>query len=127
MLRSDLIKAKFDPEILPDKDDPNSYCRSCDKSFAQRQLYMQHLQRIYKLQIIKARPNKLTMKPNIDYPNFCCQVCKTIYSSRKPYRRHRMDLAPSIDYPKYDPNIKLDINTPTKNCCASCNLTFRKS
>jgi hypothetical protein len=36
------------PSVLPDVDDPNNYCKSCEKTYAHKYKYREHLKRYTK-------------------------------------------------------------------------------
>jgi hypothetical protein len=130
MVFSSLIK--YNPNILPDKNHPNNYCDSCEKSYADRDTYRQHLRGVHKMLCSSKRRRKqkevdLKLSPDIDDPNLYCRVCKTTFILRCIYRQHirlthKIKFPTEIHPPKYDANIKVDPTDPKSTSCDTCKL-----
>ncbi|KAG2206361.1 hypothetical protein INT46_002669 [Mucor plumbeus] len=83
--------SKESEEIEPDINDPNNYCRACDKTFTKRWGFKCHLQSAHSIKIpSKSRTNVDSgfTVPNIDDPNHYCRVCIYKFQCRTYYRHH---------------------------------------
>lgn len=114
---------------LPDKDDPNFYCKKCDKKLRYLSTFRKHLHDFHKINIITPRPKlNLEIQPDINDPNFYCLVCKKNYKGNKDYRRHikhvyKVDVPSAKKRPKYDPGMKKDdVNDKANTRCIICKL-----
>ncbi|KAK4521058.1 MAPK-activated protein kinase Srk1 [Mucor velutinosus] len=72
-------------EIQPDINDPNFYCRVCDRKYARKWSYQCHLVSAHHI----GKPFKKTsLEPEEDDPNYFCRACGRGYNSRDTYRNH---------------------------------------
>lgn len=82
-----------DPNILPDIDDPNFYCKSCQAQYASCKNYRIHLRRVHGLKLVPLR-KKSTFDSTISVDDTknpkdtTCIICKLRYSSRTGYQTH---------------------------------------
>ncbi|KAL0141710.1 hypothetical protein V8B55DRAFT_1562277 [Mucor lusitanicus] len=74
-------------DTVPDADDPNFYCCSCNKKLGNKRCFREHL--IRKHSIFPSAPRKQSLcKPDIDDPNNYCRACQKTYSQKRNYRTH---------------------------------------
>ncbi|KAG2202234.1 hypothetical protein INT47_002153 [Mucor saturninus] len=123
-------------EFLPDPEDPNFYCRVCDKQHSVKRTFRQHCikhhkmnlppnPKVLQLSLLAKFPNIL---PDPDDPDYNCCVCQKNYSDKYNYRRHlrtchKMDLKPLKPFNVKHPHITPDENDPN-SYCAACEKTF---
>ncbi|KAI8067260.1 hypothetical protein BDF21DRAFT_426176 [Thamnidium elegans] len=89
-----------DPSKIPDANDPNNYCISCNFKFKSRASYTSHLVRSHGMShvITPKKPRKLRSTDlTIDILNRYCDFCDKTYSSKSNYiyhlvHTHRMTL-----------------------------------
>lgn len=118
------------PDILPDVDDPNWYCKSCQRHFKTHDIYRKHIKRIHEIPLKRLAPPLLydpTIEPEIDNPDNFCRSCKKTMKNSSNYRRHlvvvhKMKLE-RLPKSKHDRSIQPDIDDPNF-FCKSCNKSF---
>lgn len=71
--------------VLPDLDDPDSFCKSCNSKFVNRSKYCRHLTCAHG--IIAKNPHELTV-PDYNDPNFFCRSCKLKHPTKNSYINH---------------------------------------
>ncbi|KAG2207179.1 hypothetical protein INT47_012232 [Mucor saturninus] len=119
-------------EFLPDPEDPNFYCRICDKQHSVKRTFREHCikhhkmnlppnPKVLQLSLLAKFPNIL---PDPDDPDYNCCVCQRNYSDKYNYRRHlrtchKMDLKPLKPFNVKHPHITPDENDPNSYCAAS--------
>lgn len=101
-------------KLEPDVQDPNHYCRTCDREFKSRLGYRGHLRTVHfiLLKAIDISPSDNTASTD---PNLYCNLCQTSYCNRS-YLQHHIRSAHSDILPK--PN-------NTDNYCISCKKSFK--
>lgn len=123
-------------EFLPDPEDPNFYCRVCDKQHTVKRTFREHCIRYHKMNL-PPNPKVLQLSllakfsdilPDPDDPDYNCCVCQKNYSDKYNYRRHlrtchKMDLKPLGPCYVKNPHIIPDEDDPN-NYCAGCERTF---
>ncbi|KAI7907835.1 uncharacterized protein BX663DRAFT_492149 [Cokeromyces recurvatus] len=87
------------PDIKPDPNDPNFYCRSCDHVYSSFRSFKHHLAKFHNI-IVEPPPSRLSMQsincpirypelePDPKDPNFYCRSCDHTYSSFRSFRTH---------------------------------------
>lgn len=88
-----LPKPTQNPNVLPDVDDPNFYCKSCQFKYKSRAIYRYHLRQTHKMELTLLVKQSIvdptisvadTKNPN----NTCCAICKIKYCRRTYYQQH---------------------------------------
>lgn len=74
-------------KLEPDKDDPNSYCRACELTYATRGKYVNHLFGVHKIRIKKPVVYSQLTPDEHDLNNFC-NVCEKTYAQNSTFRIH---------------------------------------
>jgi uncharacterized C2H2 Zn-finger protein len=131
------IKA-LHPELLPDEDDPNFFCRSCEKYLSNKCSYRSHLEVIHSMTLnysdakyVGGKIVKTEVPLDENDPSFKCQVCNIQYKSRRSYRKHLrsihlMTLTPSsIARRIANPHVLPDKDDPN-NFCQVCQKSFAR-
>lgn len=88
-------KTKPNHDIVPDIDDPNYYCKSCQKSYKSNSKYCNHLRSVHRMKLSLLR-GRSEPTPTIsidaipkDPQNKTCVVCQkalcNVYSYRHPH------------------------------------------
>ncbi|KAL9536508.1 hypothetical protein MBANPS3_012602 [Mucor bainieri] len=70
----------------PDVNDPNNYCRVCDKTYTRKTYFKYHVRAAHS--IGKKDQETEETKPDTNDPNNYCRVCQRTYASKQIYRRH---------------------------------------
>jgi hypothetical protein len=67
----DTIKQKpiLNPRQTPDANDPNFYCRSCEKTCTNQSFYRRHLRRIHQIIIDNLARRRVIVNPDIIPPD----------------------------------------------------------
>lgn len=121
------IMVDNDPS-LPDTDDPNFYCRSCQHNFFFKDNYKKHLLLVHHYDLVadsSASSAFSSSLPDLHDPNFFCRVCQRGWKTYPPYRQHckithKMEVSPQR---RSFYNAIIDPNDP-KSYCAQCNRTY---
>lgn len=120
---------------MPDPDDQDFYCRTCNLQKHSRAAYRYHLQRVHKMKLTALQPLPFSVKtaevrpetlPDVYDPYFYCRICKKRYKDVICYRRHcqnyhGIQLTRALSIP--DPNIEPDPNDPL-HYCKACNRSY---
>lgn len=108
------------PDILPEWDNPNNYCRSCEFTFKGKSAFRRHCKLKHGI-----KPPTVE-RPDMRDPNFYCKVCNITFISRISYKTHC-----GIIHPKYhfscrivDPDVLPELSDPN-NYCRACKKKFR--
>ncbi|EPB84475.1 hypothetical protein HMPREF1544_08779 [Mucor circinelloides 1006PhL] len=112
----------------PDVDNPNFYCRICQKNYICSSNYRTHLRCKRHIALLSLKSNASPDKlPNPNDPHNFCSVCKKSWKKRRQYRAHCkhkhfmiLDRCSIIN-----PNAMIDINDP-KNYCAQCERSYAR-
>ncbi|KAL9559098.1 hypothetical protein MBANPS3_000579 [Mucor bainieri] len=119
--------------LTPDNNDPNNYCKSCEKTFPTRATYKQHLTHTHYLAWTKSwvAPSKTNhaIIPDPDDPNFHCRSCNSTYAQRYAYRNHlkrihNMQVPPKSRSSIKNNSVLPDWNDPSKYC-PSCDRQYQ--
>lgn len=119
------------PGTLPDANDPNDYCRLCNKFYSSKKNYKKHLKISHKMVLkplhANPKPNfKITPDPYNSSNH--CDSCNWTFGSLSVYRSHldgvHKMIIPRLQRIKCNPDISPDINDPN-NYCKSCQVTYR--
>ncbi|GAN01960.1 hypothetical protein MAM1_0014d01397 [Mucor ambiguus] len=81
--RPELQKPK---DVMPNVNDPNFYCRSCERKLVNKDSFKLHLAAIHSL--YPSSPEKSKIKPDASDPNNYCSVCQKTSQSKGRYRKH---------------------------------------
>lgn len=121
-------------DIVPDADDPNFYCRSCNYKYSSKSSYKTHLVVVHNLKVkaMNLQGNQVSdIPPDVNDPNNYCRTCNREFRSRGEYRihlsnDHQMILEPIErrgvrKQPLLD--IMPDVNDPYDRCRA-CNFEY---
>ncbi|KAL0141735.1 hypothetical protein V8B55DRAFT_1562300 [Mucor lusitanicus] len=113
---------------LPDADDPNFYCCSCNKKFGRKNSFREHLKE--KHSIFHSAPRKQSLcKPDIDDTNNYCRACQKTYSHKSTYRKH-LRLVHRMTLPKLKkPADSIDLPDPHNpdHYCSVCKKKYTLS
>ncbi|KAF1805870.1 hypothetical protein FB192DRAFT_1364930 [Mucor lusitanicus] len=120
-------------QVLPDVDDPNFHCRSCQKTFLDQNRYRSHLRGAHKMKLISMRSSSHDdgdpdLLPDPLDPNLYCRVCKATSKTLKLFRRHcrhlhHMTLDP---IPLPNPDAEIDVDSP--ECyCVKCDIYIKRT
>lgn len=88
------IIVNVNPTIQPDPNYPNLYCRSCQKSYATRSSFHEHIRSFHPDTKVETVKRMYTINPvmvemdNGDFSNRRCTICQKDYSCRRSYRKH---------------------------------------
>ncbi|KAK4513266.1 uncharacterized protein ATC70_011834 [Mucor velutinosus] len=101
--------------VLPDWNDPNLYCPSCNATFHTQRAFKFHCRNIHCMKSPGKFPNKGL--PDINDPTHHCKVCNITLKSKKVYRHHcryahGVKLRKSFAYPDLTP----DLSNPDHYC-----------
>ncbi|KAF1802199.1 hypothetical protein FB192DRAFT_1104704 [Mucor lusitanicus] len=113
-------------KVKPDIDDPNNYCRACQKGFSSRGIYRVHLRKVHQMMMpllrVKVDHKQLPDPYNRDY---YCSVCKKNYAPTWSYRQH----CKQVHFMKLNhssiinPNAEINVNDPDLYC-SQCERSF---
>lgn len=87
-----LQKSTENPDISPDINDPNFYCKSCQTKYKSRRNYRAHLRHKQKMQLTPLKKQTTfdstisvgdTKKPD----NTSCSLCKYTYTNKNSYQK----------------------------------------
>lgn len=125
------LRNRVNSKVLPDPDDPNFYCESCDAKYPTRTRYHYHIKYIHKIQLAPLKvspiydPNMKKIDEN-DVKSTSCFLCKLTFGTRNLYRRHRRRhlrngrMNSELNYSRrkvpIDTNILPDIDDPNGYC-----------
>lgn len=133
VLEKDVIRDKIEnTDFLPDQFDRYNFCAVCEKDFASRSSYREHLQNVHKMKLLPFRKKSVrfptTLKPDPHNSHFYCRVCARKCSTRSTYRIHlfyvrNIVLEPLKGPNRVNPNIQPD-EDDSNNYCASCEIKF---
>lgn len=106
-------------DLTPDFEDPNHYCKACERLFTTRQQYTAHLRLIHKL--IKATAmvedvDRLGVDPN----HYCC-ACNQYMSDQMAWMKHICIAHPETPIKHF--NVKPDMK-PSNHYCTACEHKF---
>lgn len=84
------------PELIPDEDDPNAYCRPCEKTYVNRNSFRHHIKTIHEMAVkpipfVKKAHHRIRnsgLIPDVNDTNFYCRACEKTYVSWNSYRDH---------------------------------------
>lgn len=105
------------PDVLPEWDSTENYCRSCEYTYNSKTLYHRHCKDMH------------LMKPSIERPdwndpNFYCKICKSTHSSQGTYRKHCRYYHPKYPNPTIiNPDVLPDESDPN-NYCKLCEKKY---
>ncbi|KAI9474153.1 MAG: hypothetical protein EXX96DRAFT_329111 [Benjaminiella poitrasii] len=117
------------PEIEPDSEDPNLYCRICDCTFVSKAFFKNHLVKVHKMLFLSTSvTSKRFIKhperePNPYDPNFYCHSCDRGYPNKYKFKDHLSKYHESIVAP---PQISSRCNDKNPNYyCHYCEQEFK--
>jgi ribosomal protein L31 len=120
---------KINPNISPDIDDPNFYCRTCKATYKTRSYYRNHLKytHIMELKPLRGHPRFDHYMKEDDSKETSCIICKLIFGSRRGYLQH-MARHTKAGYmkssrSKINPDVIPDLDDPN-GYCESCGTTL---
>ncbi|EPB90611.1 hypothetical protein HMPREF1544_02521 [Mucor circinelloides 1006PhL] len=103
--------------VVPDRDDPNNYCRACKKHYINQSRYHAHLAKFHDMPKFSRKEDVL---PDIFDPNFYCRSCERSLSTKFAFRHHCLRLHNmTIPNEKDLPNV----HDPAFHC-KPCDNTF---
>ncbi|KAI7893200.1 uncharacterized protein EV154DRAFT_502825 [Mucor mucedo] len=78
------------PDLVPDQFDPNFYCRSCEKKYADKTVFYNHIRTVHEMKIVPPLSTKPKTEPppNPNDPNFYCCTCDRSYHNRNNFGNH---------------------------------------
>lgn len=80
------------PSVVPDVDDPNYFCKTCERTYTNRFNHRDHLQFFHQMKLTPLKRRIKIVHPDIqpdeDDPNFYCKACEAKFSTRLRYRYH---------------------------------------
>lgn len=123
-------------DLLPNPEDPNFYCRACDRTHSTKGTFRAHCINYHKMYLPptpKALQLSLIAKfpdimPDPEDPDFNCCVCQRNYSDKYNFRRHlrtyhKMEVKSLIGCTIKNPYLVPDEDDP--DCyCVACEKTF---
>lgn len=116
-----LPRATPNRNILPDVDDPNFYCKSCQLTYKNRTKFRKHIRKIHKMELAHIT-RQLIHDPtaamaDLEHPeNTSCTICMIKYTDKYLYRRHMKRVHQMDLNNKVDPNIQPDPEDPNFYC-----------
>ncbi|KAG2195552.1 hypothetical protein INT46_005812 [Mucor plumbeus] len=111
-------------ELEPDVDDPNNYCRTCEKKHSTLAKYKFHLKQIHRIHIrTTINPRNKDIMPDADNPDFYCDSCEKKYYSEDRYRIHLRGYHSMKLKPRMNPEITPDWDDPDYYC-KSCRRKY---
>lgn len=78
------IKAEKE-SVVPDRNDPNNYCRACKRSYMNQHRYYAHLAKFHGMPKFSKKQDVL---PDIFDPNFYCRSCERGLSTKSRFQKH---------------------------------------
>ncbi|KAL0141131.1 C2H2-type zinc finger transcription factor [Mucor lusitanicus] len=115
-------------QLKPDVDDPNNYCRACQKMYPSKDRYRAHLRMVHQM-ILTSLKRKSNHKQLPDPYNrdYYCSVCKKNYVEAKLYRRHCKQAHFMIlgHSSIVNPNAEINVNDPDLYC-SQCERAFSR-
>lgn len=93
MVLPQVQRTKFNTNILPDVNDPNFFCVSCQVKYKTHRSYRVHLRNAHKMKLNPLRTASV-FNPTIsvsdaeDPNNTSCAFCKFKYNTKYGYQRH---------------------------------------
>lgn len=100
--------SRADPNITPDYDDPNGYCKSCNKTYKSRAIYKEHLRKFHIMaKYPKSIPNPEILPEMSDSTNKYCAPYNHVYISRRSYLIHLRHVHHMKSIKKLEVNINL--------------------
>jgi hypothetical protein len=127
----------FDLNIIPDHNDPNFYCRSCQVHYKRFQHFRRHIQSIHKIKLEPLRKKRIIFDPSItpnntrDPGNTSCTICRIDYRSIMTYNHHMKTVHKNGNkkavkgISRVNPNVKPDADDPN-SYCRSCQYKFTR-
>ncbi|KAF1805885.1 hypothetical protein FB192DRAFT_1365008, partial [Mucor lusitanicus] len=113
-------------ELKPDVNDPNNYCRACQKTSSSRSNYRAHLRMVHQMIIplLSGHANHKQL-PDPYNPDYYCSVCKKKYERMSSYRQHckQAHLMTLEHYSIVNPNAEINVNDPNFYC-SQCERSF---
>ncbi|KAL9557289.1 hypothetical protein MBANPS3_001443 [Mucor bainieri] len=111
------LKPIKNPDFVPDWNDPNLHCSSCDHTYKTRLQYTRHCRQVHGLRA-PIKPRK-TGVPDLNDMNKYCKVCQYTYRSKGGYRKHCESVHGLVPIKFVNPDAVPDINNPD-NYCKTC-------
>lgn len=115
-------------DLEPDFNDPNHYCKSCEKHSIGWPAYRNHLRSIHHLSVKslqqKVQPESVTPDPS--GPDYRCSSCSLAFQNKQAYQEHMKkhpEMKPSTASACNSHDELPDCNDPSIYC-ASCNFTY---
>ena len=112
-------------DLKPDINDPNHYCKSCDRTYSASHLYQGHLKLTHRLSSIgvnqKRTPNQ---KQNSNNPKYHCSMCQQQFVIEEVYKNHLNGFIHKSRARKLDPNTLPPDPSDPNFYCRSCHKTY---
>lgn len=129
------------PHLQPLEDDPNNYCRACEKTLSTKSTYYTHINTVHRMnwtppsrQVFRIEWKLIVnsdVQPDINSSDFYCASCEKSYSTKNSYMLHLKymhgifyDDPQRFKRKPTNPQLTPDINDPN-NYCQSCDYTCR--
>ncbi|KAI8647587.1 hypothetical protein BD408DRAFT_439042 [Parasitella parasitica] len=113
-------------ELEPLLEDPNFYCRTCEKSYSSQGNYRMHLQWVHHMMIKSCKVSlEQALSSNMHAPEFYCGACDLACETKDSYYRHLNTTHRISSFgPRANPCLEPDLNNPY-NYCRPCDKLFR--
>ncbi|KAK4516135.1 multiprotein-bridging factor 1 [Mucor velutinosus] len=109
-------------DFLPDINDPNNYCRVCDKTYSNKYGYRVHMEHLHNMKLPQlVNPNGKNMPspilPDPHDPDYYCRVCQITNYNITAHRRHCRIVHQMVFERRYkNPDAVIDIDSPDFYC-----------
>lgn len=109
-------------EVLPDINDPNNYCRVCDKTYSNKYGYRVHMEHLHNMTLpqlvstsVKNMPSPVLPDPHD--PDYYCRVCQITNYNLTAHRHHCRIVHEMVFERKFkNPDAVIDIDCPDFYC-----------
>ncbi|KAL9543016.1 hypothetical protein PS6_009510 [Mucor atramentarius] len=116
-------------DLEPDADDPNFYCKACQKHLKQESAYRSHLRKIHHMVLkdLQQKRQRNGIRPESndtddDYASDEVTNCSKRVYHEHPKKHHDMNLSPSEATNSHS---ELPVWSDPSLYCAQCNLTYK--
>ncbi|KAL9552114.1 hypothetical protein MBANPS3_003954 [Mucor bainieri] len=116
-------------DFLPDVNDPNNYCRVCDKTYSNKYGYRVHMEHLHNMKLPQLVTNSFKnmpspVLPDPHDPDYYCRVCQIINYNLTAHRHHCRIVHQMVFERKYkNPDAVIDIDCP-EFYCPKCEKHF---
>jgi hypothetical protein len=111
------------PDLTPEIDYPNFYCRACEKRYPTNKNFWSHLYNAHKMKKKTDIPSTIihpNITPDVNRIDFYCEACERQYHSRQSYSNHLRRIHKILIRQELmkNPHLVPDISNPENYCVA---------